>query len=54
MAVVISIIPGGFILAYMGILPWLAILIGGSVIYGILTGTGGLVAVAVRKHTGII
>jgi len=38
----------------MGILPWLAILIGGSVIYGILTGTGGLVAVAVRKHTGII
>jgi len=53
-AVVISIIPGGFILAYMGIIPWLAILIGGLVIYGILTGAGGLVAVAVRKHTGII
>ena len=53
-AVVISIIPGGFVLAYLGIIPWLTILIGGSIIYGILTGTGGLIAVAVRKHTGII
>ena len=53
-AVLVSIIPGGFVLAYLGIIPWLAILIGGSIIYGILTGAGGLIAVAVRKHTGII
>lgn len=53
-AVFVSIIPGGIVLAYLGIVPWLAILIGGSIIYGILTGAGGLIAVALRKHTGII
>jgi len=53
-AVVISIIPGIFVLAYVGIIPWLAIFLGGSIAYGILTGLGGLMAVALRKHTGII
>lgn len=53
-AVFVSIIPGGIVLSYLGIIPWLVILIGGLIIYGILTGVGGLVAVAVRKHTGII
>jgi len=53
-AVFVSIIPGGIVLAYLGIIPWLVILIGGLIIYGILTGIGGLTAVAVRKHTGII
>jgi ribosomal protein L37AE/L43A len=53
-AVVISIIPGIFVLAYVGIVAWLAIFLGGSIVYGILTGLGGLMAVALRKHTGII
>ncbi len=53
-AVVISIIPGIFVLAYVGIIPWLAIFLGGSIVYGILTGLGGLIAVSLRKHTGII
>lgn len=53
-AVVISIIPGVFVLAYVGIIPWVTILLGGSIVYGILTGLGGLIAVALRRYTGII
>jgi uncharacterized membrane protein YhaH (DUF805 family) len=53
-AIVVSIIPGALILVYLGIIQWLTILIGGCIVYGILTGAGGLIAVAVRKHTGII
>ncbi|BDZ68325.1 hypothetical protein GCM10025860_17730 [Methanobacterium ferruginis] len=53
-AIVVSIIPGALILVYLGIIQWISILIGGCIVYGILTGAGGLIAVAVRKHTGII
>lgn len=53
-AIIISLVPGIVILAYIGIIPWLVILISGTIVYGILTGAGGLIAVAVRKHTGII